>query len=409
MSPILEISKPDPIIHIKAYGGLKISGEARDNISGIIDAPDLVTLIEEDGQVYITANASCQLTVPIGSSIRIEKAVGSVSIDHIEGPIVIEKVLGNLVLLKIASAKIEKVGGNFSLRNVSESVKIEKVGGHLVVDGVSSIRCEKVGGNCTARNLEGDFSIEKVGGNLLVQNVRGNLNADRVGGSITGQLISINNDLRAGGDIHINGLAFGNNSLALRAGGDVTLTLYPDFEGAVFTLKAGGENIQIHRGEEDLHLNVTDYEYRFGNSDRKMAVVAGGQISLGEGQEPMEDIVDDISSHFEYKESAFGELIQERVGEAMRKADAKIKAAEFRLDQIREEIEDKRGFPSVVEIDPEASDIVKTYQNQATPPETWPIGEKGASDEERLMILQMLQDKQITVDEAETLFRALEE
>jgi hypothetical protein len=36
-------------------------------------------------------------------------------------------------------------------------------------------------------------------------------------------------------------------------------------------------------------------------------------------------------------------------------------------------------------------------------------GRKGASDEERLMILKMLQEKKITVDEAETLFKALED
>jgi hypothetical protein len=35
-------------------------------------------------------------------------------------------------------------------------------------------------------------------------------------------------------------------------------------------------------------------------------------------------------------------------------------------------------------------------------------GKKGATDEERLMILKMLQDGKITVDEAETLFKAME-
>jgi hypothetical protein len=33
---------------------------------------------------------------------------------------------------------------------------------------------------------------------------------------------------------------------------------------------------------------------------------------------------------------------------------------------------------------------------------------KGVSDEERLLILQMLQDKKITVDEAERLFKTME-
>jgi len=47
--------------------------------------------------------------------------------------------------------------------------------------------------------------------------------------------------------------------------------------------------------------------------------------------------------------------------------------------------------------------------SQPVPPVSRPVGKKGASDEERLMILKMLQEKKITVDEAETLFKALED
>ena len=42
------------------------------------------------------------------------------------------------------------------------------------------------------------------------------------------------------------------------------------------------------------------------------------------------------------------------------------------------------------------------------PPVSRPAGKKGASNEERLMILKMLEENKITVDEAEKLFGALE-
>jgi hypothetical protein len=36
------------------------------------------------------------------------------------------------------------------------------------------------------------------------------------------------------------------------------------------------------------------------------------------------------------------------------------------------------------------------------------VGKKGATDEERLMILKMLEEKKITVEEAEKLFKVLD-
>jgi hypothetical protein len=51
---------------------------------------------------------------------------------------------------------------------------------------------------------------------------------------------------------------------------------------------------------------------------------------------------------------------------------------------------------------------VPPVPQQPVPPDTRPAGKKGATDEERLMILKMLQDGKITVDEAETLFKAME-
>ena len=112
----------------------------------------------------------------------------------------------------------------------------------------------------------------------------------------------------------------------------------------------------------------------------------------------------DLSGFFAYEESALNEMIKERVESATRRAEAKIKATEIRLEHIQDEVEKNRGFRLDLELD----DLKKTKLVTPVPPVTRKAGKKGASDEERLMILKMLQDKQITVDEAEALFKALE-
>ena len=161
MTHMLNISQPDPIIHIKAYGGVKIEGVDETQVQCEIDAPQLATLIEEDGHVYLTANSSCDVTVPMAAAVEIQKGMGSVSIHNIQGPVTIEKVLGNLVMDGVDSAQVEKIGGNCAVRNATGEVHLEKVGGNLIIDKAGSLYCEKVGGACKAKNVAGDFKVEK--------------------------------------------------------------------------------------------------------------------------------------------------------------------------------------------------------------------------------------------------------
>ena len=102
-------------------------------------------------------------------------------------------------------------------------------------------------------------------------------------------------------------------------------------------------------------------------------------------------------------------MIQERVESATRRAEAKIKTAEIRLEKMRERFEhqkeaglaqdEKGGIPHPAPSAPPVPPV---------PPVPF-VGGKGASDEERLIILQMLQDNKISVEEAESLFKALED
>jgi hypothetical protein len=401
MTHILHLSNNTPIVHLKAYGGVRIQGIDQTDVQCEIDAPQLATLKEEKGHVYITANSSCKLILPTGSSIEIEKGMGSISIDNIHDHIRIEKALGNLVLSNIDSAKVEKVGGNFSVRNASGEIQLEKIGSSLVADSIQSLRCEKVGGQCFVKDVAGDFLLGKAGGRFTAQAIDGLVTVTRVGGSFTAMDLTLNGDLRAGGNIHLSRMNF-NKNVELHAGGDIELQFDESFPGAKLEMNSGAYQIRIQLGKDDLNIGDKAYEYQFGEGKRSLTLIAGGEIALGNNVEEGEEIIDDLSSHFTYEESAFNELIQERVESATRRAEAKVKAAEIRLEQIKDRVEKHRGFNITVDLD----DVGPI---PPVPPVTRPAGKKGPTDEERLMILKMLQDKKITVDEAEALFKALED
>ncbi len=215
--------------------------------------------------------------------------------------------------------------------------------------------------------------------------------------------------LRAGGDIRLVNFNLANNRFEVKAGGDIRLEVGEGFNGANFEIRSGAHDIRIKLGEDDISMTAHHYEYQMKGAEGAVELAAGGSISLTEVSDPEEDVVGDLSGQFEYEESAFSELIRERVESATRKAEAKVKTAEIRLDQIRERVEKHRGFN--IDVDLEGVEPLESLDQPVppVPPVSRPSGKKGATDEERLMILKMLQEKKITVEEAERLFKALED
>jgi len=406
MTNVLKLTKMDPRIHVKAYGSVQIFGFDEPEVHCDIKSSQLATLVEKDGQVFVTANASCVLKVPLSASIEIEKVMGSAKITAIENKIEVSKVFGNLVLLDIGTATVEKVGGNFSVRKAAGNVQVEKVAGNLTVEDVAAFICERVGGNCRIKNISGNFNIYKAGGKFVGQSIQEFSGDSKIGGSYTAHKIQMAGELNVGGKIKLRDVRF-SDDLQLKAGGSIDVVIDQNQTDVHFKLRSGDEKIRIkNQGELKEHMKGT-YDFQIGSELITVTMAAGGSILLSDENNGDQDVVGDLSDEFDFEESAFSEMIRDRVESATKMAEAKVKSAEIHLEQIRERLEEQRG----IDLDFGFGESEKRGRSQGMPisPVKRPVGKKGATDEERLMILQMLQDKKISVEEAEKLFRALEE
>lgn len=406
MTHILKITKDFPLVHVKAYDSVQIFGIDEKEVRCDIKSAQLATLVEEDGEVFVTANDSCDLHIPSSASLEIEKVMGSAKITGIKSKIDVTKVFGNLVLFDIDTADVEKVGGNFSVRKAGGSVQVEKVAGNLTVEDVDTFICEKVGGNCRVKNVLGRLDIQKAGGKFLGQSIADLASGTKIGGSFSAREIQLSGDLNVGGRIKLVNVNFTDDQ-NIRAGGNIDLTLADELKDIIFKLRSGDGKIRIKVHEDDIEHRGGTYEYQIGQGAMTVTLASGGHVSLMDQRDDEEDIVGDLSDQFEFEESAFSEMIRDRVESATKVAEAKVKTAEIRLEQIREKLEKQRG----IDLDFGFGDSEKSVRRPETPMHAVkrPATKKGATDEERLMILQMLQEKKISVDEAETLFRALEE
>jgi hypothetical protein len=302
---------------------------------------------------------------------------------------------------------VGKVGGNFSALKATGALQIEKIAGNLTVDDVQSISCEKIGGNCVVRNVHGDCCVEKAGGKCLVQGVAGKAILSKFGGSIKLRDVPLASDVKVGGNIELIGCTF-DQDLSLKAGGNIAIALLPDQSDLSLAIVSGGHKIKIKAHGEDIDVRAAQYDYILGDGRTSLILEAGGSVSVADVPENGEDFIGDLSSRFTFEESAFSEMIQERIDSATRRAESKVKTAEIRLEQIQEQVEKQRGFKVDLGLGEEGIPGRPPSPSQPVPPVTRPAGKKGATDEERLMILKMLEEGTITVDEAETLFKAME-
>lgn len=404
MTHKLTLNRENPVIHLKAYGGVQIKGvDDAAEVTCEIRSSELATMVEENGHVYVTANASCSLTVPSSSSIVFERGMGSVKIENIQGQVDVEKVLGNLVLSDVGEAAIDKVGGNLSIRNTAGQVRVEKVAGTLVADRVESFRVDKVGGSCYIRDVKGDFSLEKAGGTFLGQSLMGLTSVSKIGGDFKAWQLQLGDDLKTGGSIELGGVDF-SGDLSLKAGGDIELGLKETVDDVAIEVQSGSQDIRVKSHQDQIEVKDHAYEHQIGEKLKTLSVSAGGSVTIKDFSEADQDLVGDLDGHFEYEESAFSEMIQERIDSATRRAEAKVKAAEIRLEQIREQVAKQRGVNIDLGFGSSGEEAAA-----GQPPVSRPGSKKGATDEERLMILKMLQDGKIKVEEAETLFQALED
>ncbi len=416
MTHILNLSQDNPVIHLKAYSSVQIEGVDRAEAVCIIDTPQLATLTEEDGHVYITVNDACRLELPVNASIEIERAMGSMKIQRIKGVIKAEKVLSNLILSDIGSASIGMIGGSFSVQQASGDVQVDKVAGNLTVEDVMSFDCYKVGGGCTLVNIKGECRVKNAGGKCLATGLQGGAILSKFGGSIKASDVRFLDDVKAGGSITLFGCEF-DDEMGITAGGNIKVISPVNLQNSTFKLRSGAQRIQIKTSEDDITSNSGEYDHQIGDGSRKIKMSAGGSILIKDKDDEGDDFIGDLTSRFIFKESPITQIIQERVLTATQRAEEKVKAAEARLEKIKEHAELQRDMTLNLGIDA----LLKSAKDTLNPKEQWMMNEegisastaqsldkKGTTNEERLFILQMLQDKKITVDEAEALFKAME-
>jgi len=407
-----------PHILLDISGDLRLKGQDALEVVAKSDNPENLSLEAQDDQVVIRCTSDCNVRVPRAAIIHIQAAHGDATIKALEGELTIDTLSGDLELRNVGGTKIGKMYGDLSAKNVD---------GNLSLDSVS--------GDLSARNVQGDFTVtDKASGNLNLSGVGGSAKASTDGnillrldpspghqydfncrGNLYCRLsaeasveISVPKASQVMVDlpgIHASApvqapyaltLGEGDAQLTLSASGNVVLDTHaPDWDGEDFDIDVGSEvNGMADAVSQQISQQVDSQVRMIEDQLNAQLSSLSMRLSAAKLSEDQARRIEDRARETSQRAAA---RAQERIRRAQEKMEQKLAAAQRKMEfktQARERASrhGRHGW----------SFGIPTPPIPPTPP-----GEP-VSENERMMILHMLEQRQITMEEADQLLSALE-
>ncbi len=345
-----------PRVHIESVGGdLSLVGWESDEI--LVKGDDDEMRVHQDGEeVKISSSGDLSIRVPKTASISISKIEGDAAIRGIMGGIALDQIVGDLSIRDVENIAIDTVQSDLSLRGAKGNVAVKKVQADVSI-----------------RDVDGNVALESIVDDLALRDVRGNVSAN-VGEDVV---------------LYINPQS--GNSYSITAGDDILLVMPPK---ANATLTLNADSIDMDWKGVDNDEDATSQVITLGDGSAAITLNAGGDIRVSnraEAGESAEEFGNFAGIGLDW--SGFGERISKQVERAARRAEEAGRRAE---ERVRRRMGAKVNFGA-------------GRWNWDLSPKGVPMPPKPpVSDEERIAILKMLQEKKITAEEADKLLSALE-
>ncbi|MER3545033.1 MAG: hypothetical protein C4311_10670 [Chloroflexota bacterium] len=360
---VLTPNRPDPEIVIPTCrGDLRVLGWERNDIRvEVKGSADDVTAEQQNGRLALSSRSDLVLRVPRAASLTVGAAQGSVRVQAVEGRILMETVQGDLALRSVGAGQVGTVNGDLSAKGISGPLEVNLVQGDALV-----------------RDLEGPLRLGRVNGDLSARGLKAGGRAAEVQGDIRlGTLFAAGAEyrFRAQGDLICRIPPEANARLEVRCQGDLRSTV----PGLVLVRENGVMTATLGAGAATVVLE------------------AGGDLLLRPESE--RDV-------FDFKVGDFNVGIEVDVGQIQREAER------IRREALREA---RRIHREAERAATHARHTMYGFgrwgrwfgMGMGEPPPTAGRGGEPVSDEERLMILRMVERGQISAAEAAKLLEAL--
>lgn len=362
---------PDVRVTVKCNSELSVEGNESPVLVVIVDQGDCLRMKEDEGVYRIVSDSDCRILLPNSAILTVEKTGDDCRICEIKGRVVVGKIGADLRLDNVGGASIESVGADCSIHGSTGAIEVARIGDTLSAVEIQSILAASVGE---------DVFISQAHGKI---------------------------EVAAGDDVNIDCSEAEVPEIKARAGSNIKLIL-PKSANCQLKLTSSGEDIVLHAGGQDAEIEEQELSMPIGEGGPVVALTAGDGIEVtdqkardwedGDGWDGnhWKDFGFEISK--KVKDGLRG--VEGSVEQALRQAGVAASQAGREVDRALRDLDDF-GFKAG-----KSRKVVGFSMGEESKPVT--PEKKGPSDEERMLVLKMLQEKKITVEEAEKLLNALD-
>ncbi len=401
--------KPDVTVNVTTIpGDLRVAGWERLEIMAKTDGDEL-QLISSNGSVQATCDDDLILYIPRQAVLNIQDVNGDASLQALQGPVSIGPVAGDLTMNDVAPVNLESIAGDVSLRKVGAVTARTITGDFSLRVGNGPCAIETIGGDASIRDVNGDVALQNVGSDLYLRNVRGGVNVN------------------AGADVALYVQPLPGQTYIATAGDDIIVRLPAKVDLELHLVGSDSENVNVNIPGVDFSGDSSTYDLTIGEETEniaKMYLTSGDDLLVTTQSDAWESAADFGVGMNDFGTGGippipplppdFSERINRRVQAAMERAQSRIEAAGHhaegagrRVEAALRRAEAKARAAEVRARRGQVNMHVGRWDFDLTP--QGPAETSSApSDEERLTILRMLQEKKITLEDAEKLLAALE-
>jgi hypothetical protein len=393
---VIPVGTTPTVVVDEIEGDFQVTGWDRPELQVRGPKADEIERLTETDEIHLSAGRNCNMQTPLQTTLRVGRVEGNTAINLLLGAVAVETVEGNFAANSTGPLTLGNVEGNTSVRSVA---------GGLMVQSIE--------GNARIAQVAGDMHLGNVEGNLVVSEVVGNVQATTDGN------VELSLNLAAGQRVQVT--ADGNINCRIQPDAGVVVRLEADSAIRVknlgeprraedtcleFVLGDGGAILDL-RADGDILLIGTDmpsfgagFGFDPGVSPEMSEEMGRRAAELGQQiAQQVESQVTVLTRELEEKLSKMGDneevanKIQDRVSVALRRAEEKLAEAMRKMEVRTEGDRRRKGYG---------------WQTPPVPPVP-PVPPKRpqASDEERMIILRMVEEGKISVEQAEKLLAAL--
>lgn len=447
-----------PQVRVQLVGSdLQVKGWDRAEVLVKSSSDNNLVLEEVDGVVNVSSPSDCVLYVPHDASVEVIQASSNARIRSVFGSITIQNIGTDLTVRDIGPIHVVKIGTDFSAKRVNGDLTVENIGSSATIGEVGGVIIGTIGSQLVAKRIRGDLKVEdRVGGNAVVRDVDGQVMIHSVGGSLHLRDVSGGITVDVGGNATVEFSPVSWQAYRVDSGGNIRSHVPAD-ANATFEILSGARDIRIKTPETSEKLEEGNHVLTLGEGAASVKLNAGGSVNIttremdwgdlgdfdidfGEeigsmAEEIAEQATLQIDSQLEMIENNLNvhlsglatslstaglsaertreleerlELARERAAQraeqaaqrAKQKLELKISAAQRKVER-KSRAAAARAARKARESRGERSYTIMAPASPSQPAD--PV-----SEQERMMILQMLQDKKINVEQAEKLLSALE-